>query len=126
MPESDMRELITMVYKKTLAIALKGASEELRAHIFKTMSSRAVEMLKEDSEMIRAGAGQGCCQGAERNDCNRPKTSKPKAGWRFAAREKMNMSTNAECSIPVTTLQYREISAGGLRDGNPLPDRIAE
>ena len=46
--------------------------------------------------------------------------SKPKAGWRFAAREKMNMSTNAECSIPVTTLQYREISAGGLRDGDPL------
>jgi flagellar assembly protein FliH len=32
----------------------------------------------------------------------------------------MNMSTNAECSIPVTTLQYREISAGGLRDGDPL------
>ena len=30
------------------------------------------------------------------------------------------MSTNAECSIPVTTLQYREISAGGLRDGDPL------
>jgi flagellar motor switch protein FliG len=50
--EPDMRELITMVDKKTLAIALKGASEELRAHIFKTMSSRAVDMLKEDSEMM--------------------------------------------------------------------------
>ena len=51
-PEPDMRELITMVDKKTLAIALKGASEDLRTHIYKTMSSRAVEMLKEDSEMM--------------------------------------------------------------------------
>ncbi len=51
-PEPDMRELITMVDKKTLAIALKGASEELRTHIYKTMSSRAVEMMKEDSEMM--------------------------------------------------------------------------
>jgi flagellar assembly protein FliH len=30
------------------------------------------------------------------------------------------MSSNAEFSIPVTTLQYREISAGALRDGDPL------
>jgi flagellar assembly protein FliH len=29
----------------------------------------------------------------------------------------MNMSSNAEVSIPVTTLQYREISAGVLGDG---------
>jgi flagellar motor switch protein FliG len=50
--EPDMRELITMVDKKILATALKGASEELRAHIYKTMSSRAVEMMKEDSEMM--------------------------------------------------------------------------
>jgi flagellar motor switch protein FliG len=47
-----MRELITMVDKKTLAVALKGASEEVRNHIYKTMSSRAVEMMKEDSEMM--------------------------------------------------------------------------
>jgi flagellar motor switch protein FliG len=50
--EPDMRELITMVDKKILATALKGASEELRTHIYKTMSSRAVEMMKEDSEMM--------------------------------------------------------------------------
>ncbi len=30
------------------------------------------------------------------------------------------MSSNADFSIPVTTLQYREISAGALRDGDPL------
>jgi flagellar motor switch protein FliG len=50
--ETDMRELITMVDKKTLAVALTGASEEVRNHIYKTMSSRAVEMMKEDSEMM--------------------------------------------------------------------------
>jgi flagellar assembly protein FliH len=32
----------------------------------------------------------------------------------------MSMSSNAEFSIPVTTLQYREISTGALRDGEPL------
>lgn len=51
-PESDMRELMNMVDKKTLMVALKGASEDLRSHIFRTMSSRAVEMMKEDSEMM--------------------------------------------------------------------------
>jgi flagellar motor switch protein FliG len=51
-PEPDLRELINAIDKKTLTIALKSASEDLRTHIFKTMSSRAVELLKEDSEMM--------------------------------------------------------------------------
>jgi flagellar motor switch protein FliG len=51
-PEPDLRELMNSVDKKTLMVALKGASEDLRAHIFRTMSSRAVEILKEDSEMM--------------------------------------------------------------------------
>ncbi|HEX3892686.1 MAG TPA: flagellar motor switch protein FliG [Terracidiphilus sp.] len=51
-PETDMRELMNMVDKKTLMVALKGASDDLRNHIFRTMSSRAVEMMKEDSEMM--------------------------------------------------------------------------
>ena len=38
--------------KKTLATALKGASEELKNHFFKCMSSRAVEMLKEDMDVL--------------------------------------------------------------------------
>jgi flagellar motor switch protein FliG len=38
--------------KKTLATALRGASEELKNYIFKSMSSRAVEMLKEDMEVM--------------------------------------------------------------------------
>lgn len=51
-PEPDLRELMGAIDKKTLTIALKGASEDLKTRIFRTMSSRAVEMLKEDSEMM--------------------------------------------------------------------------
>jgi flagellar motor switch protein FliG len=51
-PEPDLRELMNSVDKKTLMVALKSASEELRAHIYRTMSSRAVEIMKEDSEMM--------------------------------------------------------------------------
>jgi flagellar motor switch protein FliG len=51
-PEPDMRELIVAIDKKTLTVALKGASEDLKTHIYRTMSSRAVETLKEDSEMM--------------------------------------------------------------------------
>jgi flagellar motor switch protein FliG len=47
-PEPSLREVMAHVEKKTLAVALKGSSEDLRNHIFKTMSSRAVEMLKDD------------------------------------------------------------------------------
>ncbi len=51
-PESGLRELLKRVDKKTLAVALKGASPDLRGHIFKTMSSRAAEMLKEDMDVL--------------------------------------------------------------------------
>jgi flagellar motor switch protein FliG len=51
-PESGIRDLLSSVDKKTLATALKGAAEDLKNHIFKTMSSRAVEMLKEDMEAL--------------------------------------------------------------------------
>jgi flagellar motor switch protein FliG len=51
-PESGMRELLGQMDKKKLAIALKGASDDLKNHFFKCMSSRAVEMLKEDMETL--------------------------------------------------------------------------
>lgn len=51
-PEAGIRELLGQMDKKTLAIALRGASEELTNYIFKSMSSRAVEMLKEDMEVL--------------------------------------------------------------------------
>jgi flagellar motor switch protein FliG len=51
-PEAGIRELLGQLDKKTLATALRGASEELKNFIFKSMSSRAVEMLKEDMEVL--------------------------------------------------------------------------
>jgi flagellar motor switch protein FliG len=51
-PEPGMRELLGQVDKKTLAMTLKGATEDLKNHFFKCMSTRAVEMLKEDMEAL--------------------------------------------------------------------------
>jgi flagellar motor switch protein FliG len=51
-PEPQLRELMNAIDKKTLMVAMKSASEELKSHFFRTMSSRAVEMMKEDSEMM--------------------------------------------------------------------------
>src|SRR6201999_3131270 len=46
-PAATIREIVSGVDKKQLAMALRGANEDLRAAIFKSMSARAVEMLKE-------------------------------------------------------------------------------
>jgi flagellar motor switch protein FliG len=51
-PEQGVRELLGQLDKKTLALALRGASDELKSFFFKAMSSRAVEMLKEDMEVL--------------------------------------------------------------------------
>jgi flagellar motor switch protein FliG len=53
-PELGIRELLGQLDKKTLALALRGATEELKNLIFKSMSSRAVDMLKEDMEVMGA------------------------------------------------------------------------
>jgi flagellar motor switch protein FliG len=50
--ESQVRELTGAIDKKVLATALKGTNEQLKNHFFRTMSSRAVEMLKEDIEAL--------------------------------------------------------------------------
>ena len=50
--ETHIRELMGAVDKRTLATALKGTAEDLKNHFFRTMSSRAVEMLKEDVELL--------------------------------------------------------------------------
>jgi flagellar motor switch protein FliG len=47
-----LRELLGQIDKKMLATALKGASEDLRTHFFKCMSTRAVEIVKEDMESL--------------------------------------------------------------------------
>jgi len=51
-PAASVREIVSGVDKRILALALRGANEELRAQIFKAMSTRAVEMLKEDMEVL--------------------------------------------------------------------------
>ncbi len=51
-PPATIREIVSGVDKRQLALALRGADEDLRAQIFKAMSSRAVEMLKEDMEVL--------------------------------------------------------------------------
>jgi len=51
-PEVGIREWLGQLDKKTLALALRGATDELKNYIFKSMSSRAVEMLKEDMEVL--------------------------------------------------------------------------
>ena len=50
--EVQIREVTSAVDKKILTLALKGASEELRNHFYQTMSSRAIEMMKEDAESL--------------------------------------------------------------------------
>jgi flagellar motor switch protein FliG len=51
-PDVSIREWLGTMDKKTLAMALKGATNDLKDHIFRAMSSRAVEMLKEDMEAL--------------------------------------------------------------------------
>jgi flagellar motor switch protein FliG len=51
-PPATIREIVSGVDKRQLALALRGANDELRAQIFKSMSSRAVDMLKEDMEVL--------------------------------------------------------------------------
>jgi flagellar motor switch protein FliG len=51
-PPASMREIVGQVDKKRLALALKNCPEDLRSHVFQAMSGRAVEMLKEDMEIM--------------------------------------------------------------------------
>lgn len=51
-PAASIREIVSAVERKQLAMALRGSKEDLRAAIFKSMSSRAAEMLKEDMEVL--------------------------------------------------------------------------
>jgi flagellar motor switch protein FliG len=50
--DQGMREIIQRVDKKNLTIALKGCSEDLKTQFFRNMSGRAVEMLREDMDVM--------------------------------------------------------------------------
>jgi flagellar motor switch protein FliG len=64
-PEASLREWLTAIEKKTLALALKGASEEVRNYIMKGMSSRASQMLKEDIEALGPVRGKEIAKAQE-------------------------------------------------------------
>jgi flagellar motor switch protein FliG len=51
-PPASIREIVAAADKRQLALALRGAQEDLRAHVFAAMSSRAADMLKEDMEVM--------------------------------------------------------------------------
>ena len=51
-PQASIRELVGAADKKMLAMSLKGGKENVKAHIFKAMSSRAAEMMKDDMEAM--------------------------------------------------------------------------
>jgi flagellar motor switch protein FliG len=50
--QAGIKEIVGRIDRKALTIALKGTSEQLRNHIFTTMSQRGTEMLKEDIEAL--------------------------------------------------------------------------
>ena len=50
--DNGLRELVQRADKKTLTIALKGASEDLRQRIFDNMSKRAAEMMREEMDVM--------------------------------------------------------------------------
>jgi len=51
-PQQSIRELVGASDKQMLAVALKGAKENVKAHLLKAMSSRAGEMLRDDMEAM--------------------------------------------------------------------------
>jgi len=53
-PDAGIREILGQLDRKTLAMALKQSSQPLKDHVFKSMSSRAIDMLKEDMEVMGA------------------------------------------------------------------------
>ncbi len=50
--DPGIREIIQRVDKKVLALALKGTIEEMQERFFTNMSSRAVEMMKEEMDFM--------------------------------------------------------------------------
>ncbi|MGH9371204.1 MAG: flagellar motor switch protein FliG [Vicinamibacterales bacterium] len=52
--DDGLREIVQRADKKALTVALKGASEEIRARFFGNMSKRAGDMLREEMEVMGA------------------------------------------------------------------------
>lgn len=52
--DNGLREILQRADKKTLTLALKGTSPELQQQFYKNMSQRAVEIMKEEMEVLGA------------------------------------------------------------------------
>jgi flagellar motor switch protein FliG len=52
--DMGIREIVNRADKKTLTIALKGSSDEIKQRFFTNMSKRAAELLKEEMELMGA------------------------------------------------------------------------
>ncbi|MEZ5284223.1 MAG: flagellar motor switch protein FliG [Vicinamibacterales bacterium] len=52
--DNGIRELASRADKKTLTVALKGASEEIRDRFFGNMSKRAADLIREEMEVLGA------------------------------------------------------------------------
>lgn len=52
--DAGTQELLSRIDRKVLTLALKGTSDELKAHFLRFMSKRAQEMLREDMEVLGA------------------------------------------------------------------------
>jgi flagellar motor switch protein FliG len=52
--DNAVREIIQRSDKKTLTLALKGASEDIRARFIQNMSKRAAQMIKEEMDVLGA------------------------------------------------------------------------
>jgi flagellar motor switch protein FliG len=50
--DQAIREILQRIDKKTIAQALKGATEQQQSQFFRNMSSRAVEMMKEEMDLM--------------------------------------------------------------------------
>jgi flagellar motor switch protein FliG len=52
--DNGIKEIVTQADKKTLTVALKGAAEPIREKFYANMSKRAVDLLKEEMEVLGA------------------------------------------------------------------------
>jgi flagellar motor switch protein FliG len=52
--DTAIREIVQRADKKTLTVALKGASEDIRHRFFGNMSKRAADMIREEMEVLGA------------------------------------------------------------------------
>ena len=52
--DNALREIVQRADKKVLTIALKGTSEDIRNRFFQNMSKRAVDMIREEMELLGA------------------------------------------------------------------------